>query len=52
MKTNSRGVEESKSCVVAGPIEEIGPDGDAVSLLDLRLSTSRLEFDGTKRECL
>ena len=37
---------------VVKPIQEVGSDADGLSLLDSRLSTSRLEFDGTKRECL
>jgi len=37
---------------VVEPIQEVGSDDDGLSLLDPQLSTSRLEFAGTKRECL
>jgi hypothetical protein len=52
MKTNSQGVEGLRSRGVAGPIREVASDADGSSLLNPRLSASRLEFDGTKRECL
>ena len=45
MKTNSRGVVK--------PNREVKrQDADCLSLLDSRLSTFRLEFERTKRECL
>ena len=49
-KSRSQGVEELRSCE-AKP-KTLGPDTGGFSLFDSRLSTSRLEFDGTKRECL
>ena len=53
MKTNSREVEKSRSRGVVKPDQQ-ARRGDAygLSLFDSQLSTSRLEFDGTKRECL
>jgi hypothetical protein len=50
MKTNSRGVEELRSREAKPGGQAV--DADGLSLFDSQLSTSRLEFDGTKRECL
>jgi hypothetical protein len=53
MKTNSREVEKSRSREVEKPNLEVRPaDSDGLSLFNSELSTSRLDFDGTKRECL
>jgi hypothetical protein len=53
MKTNSRVVEESKSSGVAKPNQKVKrQDADDSSLFDSQLSTSQLEFAGTKPECL
>ncbi len=52
MKTKSRGIEKSKSSGVDAQSRRIGPGTDGLSLLDSQLATARLEFDGTKRECL
>ena len=45
-----RDFQESRG--VEGAIQEIGLDGYGLPLFDSRLTASRLEFDGTKRECL
>jgi len=48
-QSSSSRVEGVRSC---GVNSRGGSDGDGLSLLNPRLSTCRLEFDGTKRECL
>jgi len=52
MACRKQTVEELRSRGVEGRIQELGSDGDGLSLLDSQLSTSRLAFGGTKRECL
>jgi len=52
MKTNSRGVEESRSCGVVELWGQFKSSGRMVIVCHPSTLDSRLEFDATKRECL